>query len=318
MIQVPVDSELRPVSREELYQLVWSMPVMRVAPRLRVSNSYVARICTALDVPRPPPGWWTRKKFGQTLSRPPLPPPRPGRPLSWSKDTKDAWGGTLKTYYHRRRVWQAPAGDVHPLVVLATEIFRAAKTEPTASVLVTRANNAIDVAASAETLRRALAFANALFLALEARGHSVIVAARRRFIRPRIEIWDEPPVHCSEKVIPALAPRWPTVAMLQGMSAGLAIVETCRETHMQYLGDGKFEPVPPKSRVRPVLGITWNEWRPEPTGRLKLVAYSPFHPPAWMREWQISNVPKHEREVGMILDWLEETIAAQSPATPTL
>ncbi|KQX23774.1 MULTISPECIES: hypothetical protein [Ensifer] len=314
MIQDPVDSELRPVSREELYQLVWSMPVMRAAARLKVSNSYVARICSALDVPRPPRGWWTRKKFGQTLTRPPLPPPRPGRPLSWSRD---AWGGSLSTYYKRRRVWQAPAGDLHPLVVLATEIFRAAKTDPTASLLVTRANNAIDVAASAETLRHALAFANTLFLALEARGHSVIVAARRRFIRPRIEIWDEPPVHCSEKAAPDLAPRWPTVAMLQDMPAGIAIVETCREAHVQYLGDGKFEPVPPKSRkgVRPVLGITWNDWQPRPAGRLKLVAYSPVHPAAWMREWQISTLRKHEREVEMILDWLEET-AAQSFAAP--
>ncbi|MBX5218775.1 hypothetical protein HJC04_00135 [Rhizobium sp. NLR8a] len=316
MRQDPVNSELRVVSREQLYELVWSTPVTRAAARLKVSDSYAARICTALDVPRPPRGWWTRTKAGQTPARPPLPPPRPGRPLSWSKD---AWGGSLKTYYERRRVWQAPAGDIHPLAVLATEIFRVAKTEPTASLLVTRANNAIDVAASAETLRRALAFANALFLALEERGHSVTVAARRRFTRPRIEIWDEPPVHCSEKAAPDLAPRWPTVATLHGMPAGLAIVETCRETQMRYLGGGKFEPVPPRSRkgVRPVVGITWNEWRPQPSGQLKLVAYSPIHPPRWRREWRTSKLHENPREVELIIDELEEIAAAQSAATAT-
>lgn len=311
----PSDTCMPSVSREQLYQLVWSIPGMHAARRLHVSDSYMARICTALDVPRPPRGWWARKRAGQTPIRPPLPTPRPGRPLTWSKE---AWRGSLKVYYRRRDIWRAPEGGLHPLVALATEIFGAANLESAGPLLVTRANNAIDIAATAGSLDDALAFANALFSAMETRGHSVTVASRRRFVRPQIDLWDRPPVHCTNRTPPKCAPRWPTVATLRDRPAGLAIVETFRETHMQYLGDGHFAPVPPKSRqgARPVFGITWDEWRPEPTGRLKLVAYSPFHPPAWMREWQISSVPKHEREIEVILDWLEETTAAQSPAAP--
>lgn len=41
------------ISREDLYGLVWSEPMIKVAKRFGVSNSYMARICTILNVPRP-------------------------------------------------------------------------------------------------------------------------------------------------------------------------------------------------------------------------------------------------------------------------
>jgi hypothetical protein len=44
------------VTREELYALVWSEPMVRVAERFDVSSSYMARICTLMNVPRPERG----------------------------------------------------------------------------------------------------------------------------------------------------------------------------------------------------------------------------------------------------------------------
>jgi hypothetical protein len=41
------------VSREELYELVWSVPMVRVAEKFNVSGSYMARVCSTLHVPRP-------------------------------------------------------------------------------------------------------------------------------------------------------------------------------------------------------------------------------------------------------------------------
>lgn len=40
-----------PISREELYGLVWEKPMLRVAEELGVSSSYMARVCTELRVP---------------------------------------------------------------------------------------------------------------------------------------------------------------------------------------------------------------------------------------------------------------------------
>jgi hypothetical protein len=41
------------VSREELYELVWSVPMVRVAEKFKVPGSYMARVCSTLHVPRP-------------------------------------------------------------------------------------------------------------------------------------------------------------------------------------------------------------------------------------------------------------------------
>lgn len=47
------------ISREELYKLVWAEPMTKVATRFDVSGSYLARMCTLLNVPRPERGYPT-------------------------------------------------------------------------------------------------------------------------------------------------------------------------------------------------------------------------------------------------------------------
>ncbi len=46
------------VSRDELYRLVWNEPMTKAAKQFDVSGSYLARVCTLLNVPRPERGYW--------------------------------------------------------------------------------------------------------------------------------------------------------------------------------------------------------------------------------------------------------------------
>ncbi len=52
------------LTREELHRLVWSTPMIKVAIELGVSGSYLARVCTALGVPRPERGYWAKVAVG--------------------------------------------------------------------------------------------------------------------------------------------------------------------------------------------------------------------------------------------------------------
>lgn len=45
-----------PVTREQLYEEVWQWPMTKVAERLGVSSSFMARVCTRMNVPRPSRG----------------------------------------------------------------------------------------------------------------------------------------------------------------------------------------------------------------------------------------------------------------------
>jgi hypothetical protein len=82
-LQSSVDSAL---TREALYELVWSEPMLRVAARFGVSSSYMARVCTLLNVPRPGRGYWAKLTVGKAPKQPALPEPRPGDELVWVRD----------------------------------------------------------------------------------------------------------------------------------------------------------------------------------------------------------------------------------------
>lgn len=53
------------VSREELYELVWSVPMLKVAEKFKVSGSYMARVCSTLHLPRPERGYWAKLAVGK-------------------------------------------------------------------------------------------------------------------------------------------------------------------------------------------------------------------------------------------------------------
>jgi len=55
VLDTNVDASL---TREALYELVWSEPMLKVAARFGVSSSYMARVCTLLYVPRPERGYY--------------------------------------------------------------------------------------------------------------------------------------------------------------------------------------------------------------------------------------------------------------------
>jgi hypothetical protein len=91
------------IAREELYRLVWSQPMTKVAVALDVSGSYLARVCVALRVPRPERGYWAKLQAGRAPAVPPLPPARSGDLQEWTKDASLPWPST-------RRV-EAPAQE---------------------------------------------------------------------------------------------------------------------------------------------------------------------------------------------------------------
>lgn len=66
------------LTRQELYDLVWSKPMMHAAKQFGISDVMLGRICKERNVPRPPRGYWANlhatsaKKVGR-FTKPPLP-----------------------------------------------------------------------------------------------------------------------------------------------------------------------------------------------------------------------------------------------------
>jgi hypothetical protein len=62
------------LSRQDLYDLVWSKPMIHVAKQFDISGVMLAKICNERNIPRPPRGYWMRlqssKKRGMCVQTP--------------------------------------------------------------------------------------------------------------------------------------------------------------------------------------------------------------------------------------------------------
>jgi hypothetical protein len=71
------------VSREVLYEEVWTDAVTVVAPRYGLSDVGLVKICKKLGIPVPPRGYWAKVKAGRPTRKLPLPAlPASARDLS--------------------------------------------------------------------------------------------------------------------------------------------------------------------------------------------------------------------------------------------
>lgn len=59
-------------TREELYELVWSKPMSKLAKELKVSDVGLAKTCRRSDIPTPGLGYWAKVQHGKKVKR--IPP----------------------------------------------------------------------------------------------------------------------------------------------------------------------------------------------------------------------------------------------------
>ncbi|MCA0909792.1 hypothetical protein [Qipengyuania gaetbuli] len=69
-------------TRREIYDLVWSTPMIHLAKELGVSDVALHKICRKHDIPNPPLGWWARKAAGKAVEQIPLPEIESDRPAA--------------------------------------------------------------------------------------------------------------------------------------------------------------------------------------------------------------------------------------------
>jgi hypothetical protein len=63
------------LTRKQLYDLVWSKPMTKLARDYGLSDIGLAKVCKKHDIPRPPPGYWAKKRVGQNPRKSALPRP---------------------------------------------------------------------------------------------------------------------------------------------------------------------------------------------------------------------------------------------------
>lgn len=300
------------ITREQLYEEVWREPMLKVGLRHGVSSSFLARVCSALNVPRPPRGYWAKLEFGKNPGKqPPLPVARAEDRLVWNRTQDADIVRRPLPVAPTRRTSSSPVPlrrtKVHPLIVGARDLFtKGRKTEP--GLLKPAKKLLVDLVVTEALLDQMLAFANNLFLRLEAAGHRVLIAsADSGYQRENVDEREAPQKGAYRHDVPS-APLRPTIVVIGTVAIGLTIFETTEELEVQYIGNSQYVPLASLSAEQRRFSARHNYWTSKKdyaTGRICLQAYSPYRSAHWVTQWRESKPKELASELDSIVKALE-------------
>lgn len=174
-----------PVSREALYEEVWTDAVTVVAPRYGLSDVGLVKICKKLGIPVPPRGYWAKVKAGRPTRKVPLPAlPAEVRDLAGPiplSEHEAAMHARIRDAHQQNRESLAsisvPAElvDPHPLVrAAAARLKRRDGWDHPAGVR-SAPKEVVDLQVTRNTLDRALRLTDTLLKALEPIGFTAAI-----------------------------------------------------------------------------------------------------------------------------------------------
>lgn len=277
------------VTRESLYEQAWSTPMTKIGARYGVSSSYLARIFTSLNIPRPPVGYWAQVAAGKGKVRPPLPVALPGAVIAWSRN-----GAPLRisqTLSKAPRNSGQKAGNrpatlprKHPLLLGIEEHFKKVRESENGYLRPSKRSMA-DLIVSRTGITHAVAFANQLYLALMKEGLAVALCAPSTHLSR--ESVDHREKASTRHIYPSLwQPQRPTVVYVGTIAFGLSIYEVSEYVQVKHV-DKEYVRLSslPASQRRSPFHDGWVMSEDMPTGRLCLQVYSPYYGAQWVCRW---------------------------------
>lgn len=178
------------LKREELYEQVWSQPMIELAKHYGLSDVGLAKICRKLKVPLPGRGYWAKRKAGRIPLRPALPVLRkndleeiivtkPELPSAEPQTLTEAEQLiALESLPENLIVVEPTLSSPHPLVARTRQGLRLA-TPGRYGLYRPRGQGCLAVYVGPKGLGRALRIMDALIKALKARGRAVTAGADR-------------------------------------------------------------------------------------------------------------------------------------------
>ena len=295
------------VTREELYEQVWSKPMTELAKQYSVSSSYLARICTRTNVPRPERGYWAKLAAGKRVNRRQLPEARDGDELVWCRGGDQVIPRRISPQAihkpKRKLSRNVKQPSTHHLLKDTKSLFLIGR-EMDCGYLKPNKKLLVDLIVSKSGLDSAFDVANALFLALDSRQHRVKIAnSAERFYRESVDERNIP--NNDSRYINHWSPLRGTVAYVNSVAIGITIVEISEKVEVVY-HNGEYIPVRDlNTSARTRYDLSWTTHNDLPSGKICIQAHSPYQNTKWMKQWRISSKKDLKRQVNKITKQLE-------------
>ena len=286
------DKSKYPVSREALYELAWSQPMASIAKSFDVSFSYLARVYTKLNIPRPIAGYWAKVAAGKPVTQPRLPHRKLSDEVEWDRYNtapihEDPSPKSPKRQPAPILVPRLGRPALHPLIRGAKEHFLKTRASKNGYIRPYKWN-LVDLIISDDQLDTTLKMANNLFYSLEDYGFEAYLAG------PNVFRYNRP--HVDERVKPNKRQRYDehwrpgrqTILDIGDVAVGLTIFEYSEELEAISEG-GKHIPLATLSSRKARYQDRWTTTHDFPAGRFCLRAYSPYQGTSWTHHWDFKN-----------------------------
>lgn len=166
------------LTREELFELIWTTPVSKLAARFGISGVALAKTCAKFSIPRPGRGYWQQLAVGIKAKRPRLPPSKLSGPVVVAR-THLVRGRAPAQPKHEWPVVKVPdhLKDPHEAVRWVEASLATAKADAYGR-LVVGLEYSPSFCVGPGHVRRMLRILDALAKALVERGHEITAAQR--------------------------------------------------------------------------------------------------------------------------------------------
>jgi hypothetical protein len=155
------------MKRDELYELVWSTPLLQLAKRYGLSDRGLAKICKRMEIPLPGLGYWAKVAAGHAMEKAPLEPLSGSGIAEYEFIPVDALPSAPQLSVDQ----SLKNARLHPLVAQTRSALERLTIGPSTEFLINRDQPHLDIRVRPEALERGLCIMNAVVLALEANGH---------------------------------------------------------------------------------------------------------------------------------------------------
>ncbi len=182
------------LTRQELYEQVWSEPMTSLAQKYGLSDVGLRKKCKKLNIPLPPQGYWLRNRQAKAENHPPLPSFHGDGTVKIKKNNEnyppafadqDQYGEAqariaFENRPENRVQVQARLTSPHPLVHRTKTLLENMASSGTNTDATDAAwyDECLDIRVSKQNLGRALLLMDALLKALESRNFKVSISRR--------------------------------------------------------------------------------------------------------------------------------------------
>jgi hypothetical protein len=196
-----MDNETIFLKREELYKLVWSEPVSKLARGYGLSDRGLGKICKRLEIPVPGRGYWQMKKKGLKMPVPPLRSTkksnatgayihRTSKPhTDGEQDHETCDLVTAEKLPENKITVPSSLDSPHFLIAITQKSLMGAKVDDR-GLKQPRARGCLDIHVGQDSIDRAMLIMDTLVKALETRGFDISVAKEPPFFTS-VSVMDE-------------------------------------------------------------------------------------------------------------------------------